>query len=218
MTALEGNGLIVGSLFAAGTTTRLDRLDWANVAETEGRSLIEEAWGRYVALLVSPRGHPVIVRDPSGSLPVYLHASNDHALATSDAGLAADLGLISAKIDWAFVAEELGFPGQRGQRTGISDLEELAPGEHAELVDGRWRPTALWSPWTFATRSRQQHDPEMAARRLFDAVKLSADGLSNGRTALTLELSGGLDSSITATALAGHPGVRAVNGATLGAE
>lgn len=213
-----GRGVLIGSIFASDTTSQLNHLDWDAVVKTDGRRLIDGAWGRYVALFWSMRGAPAIVRDPSGALPVYLHAEDDLAFATSDASLAADVGLLEPNIDWTFVAEEVGYPGQRGHRTGIDGLTELAPGEYAEFIEGRWRAKTLWSPWIFAARARQHQDPTVAAQDLFNAVKQAATGLSAGYDVLTLELSGGLDSSITAAALADHPGVHAVNGATVNAE
>src|SRR5579862_3962703 len=76
----EGGGVVLGTLFARtpeevsrAAPQALGEADSRAMLDTNGRHLIEEFWGRYVAFLHDePAQATWVVRDPSGGMPCYL--------------------------------------------------------------------------------------------------------------------------------------------------
>lgn len=215
------NGTIVGRLFdrmtGSGVTTN-ERFAKA-VAKTEGQHLIDRCWGSYCAVLQSGPDRHWVLRDPSATLPVYVTEADGVHFYFSDLATALELQVVDGKLDPVFLSHWLSFPYLRGRRTGLSSVEELAPGA-LRLVEGREVSTkSLWSPWTFADPARQIDDFNDAAAQLRDELLRTVAAQTADCGALMLELSGGLDSSVIAAALkaAGLP-FMSINFATRSAD
>jgi len=159
------------------------------------RTLVDASWGRYLALLGSPdHGFTSVLRDPSGAIdcafwtdgPCTIVASclPDWLSETSSGGFRPDVER---------VADLLADPTLLSGPIALTGVTAVAPGE--------WRAFAgssaqLWRPADFG---RSASDPGgLSAAILRDAVDGAVHALSEG-TAL-VEVSGGLDSAIVATA------------------
>jgi asparagine synthase (glutamine-hydrolysing) len=72
-------GVVVGKLFrrndlhaCSGTNASLTRNEGRRIVDGEGRTLVREFWGRYIAFLLTASGAVCVLRDPSGTLPCFL--------------------------------------------------------------------------------------------------------------------------------------------------
>jgi asparagine synthase (glutamine-hydrolysing) len=214
----EDRGLLIGRLFRGVDPGK--RVETLSLSESRhagwsgGKSLLSDMWGGYAALLRDD-GKVVLLRDPSGAIPVHLCAIDDVHCFFSHAELAQDLGLEGRDVDEEFLRQWLSFPFLRTKRTGIAGVEELLPGTSRTVNGDQVSIAPIWTPWKVASTAGQFGDFEEAARQV-RAVALGTVGVQlAGLGQPILELSGGLDSSIVAACLAaaGQP-FRAVNFAT----
>ncbi len=184
------------------------------------RHLVAGCWGDYVAFLHdAAKAATTVVRAPSGGVPALRTTADGVTLVSSEPELLLAATQRSVEIDWHFVAHHLAFPHLRPGATGLAGIDELFPGDaNCFTADGAQR-LSVWSPWTFATAERQLVDPAQAGLAVRQSVELAVAGLVRGHRSVLLELSGGLDSSVLAAALAaaGAPAT-AINLVTPGSE
>jgi len=199
---LPGRGLLVGHLF---TRNHEPVSRYRDVHETTNdlvRHLLQNAWGQYLAVLVDDAGSTLsLLRDPSGAVPCVHSLDHGEGFVTSDASLAACLGLHQREIDWSSIAHSLNFPHLKTTRTAFRQLDELLPGN---LLTCRADTTSIipaWSPWDFVKVDVRHADPVEAAHDVRVAVSGVVEALSRGDDTPVAELSGGLDSSIVAACL-----------------
>lgn len=215
---IENTGIVVGDLYAAGTSTRVQRLILATGQAPE--TLIAECWGDYVAIARSDDDQSIVAtRSPSGGLHAFRVRRDDLVFLCSDIELLIELDLVAPAIDWSFVTHHLAFSHLHTSATGLTDVDEIVPGDCAiETEDGAARRN-LWTPWAFATPERRVGDFNDAARLVRNAILQSVAAAVAPDARVALELSGGLDSSIVAAALAlnGRSAI-AINLSTPGAE
>jgi asparagine synthase (glutamine-hydrolysing) len=168
-----------------------------------------DGWGNFLSFAAD--GETLrIARAPITGLPLYWTRYGDGILFASHLHLVADL-LAGGTIDWAFVAQSLSYINMRTERTGLGGLLELLPGSRFEY-DGRTvRIASTWSPWDHVMASLPPDVGELA-RSLEQRLIACHRAWSGSRRDILLELSGGLDSSIVAAALAGSgAGFSAIN-------
>lgn len=192
--------LLVGQLFSP-ENRRLHDLP-AAMDDRAKSGKFDGLWGNF-ALFFSSQEGAAVYRDPSAGVPVYRSGSGHEAIFVSDAELACELGLLErATPDFASAVHWLQFPFLRSARTGLQGVTEILPGTLHELdVGGRWMARPVWRPANFIARSQAILDPVVAARRLRElALAVVPAQLDSGSA--TLQLSGGLDSSIVAACLA----------------
>ncbi|WP_260929156.1 asparagine synthase-related protein [Novosphingobium sp. 9] len=212
---LCGQGAIIGHLFERGAVSRRvlrlepDRIE--RIVATKGASLVREFWGGYVAFLLDAQGCWHILRDPSGTLPVYWRR-----LA---AGIALASGLEEPPfryqdgvgIDYEALCLHLGAAHHAGAATCLAGVSELLAGEVLCLGNDGVRNTALWSPWDHVHDRRQ--DAQVTADDLHAVVSDVVAAWGDVFASVLLGMSGGLDSSIVAAAL--HRSRTRVRGVTL---
>lgn len=164
--------------------------------ETSATAAYRDAWGGFLDLSSDASGVE-IMRDPSGMLPCYVARSEGSTVFASDAALISRL--LPQHISWPRLAAFLATDGMRSRATCLADVEELLPGMRERLEDGA--RTTLWSPWMFVKHSRSMH-PEFAARALRTVIDQTVGAWAERFSRILLGVSGGLDSSIVAAALA----------------
>ena len=186
-TLAHGAGAIFGDTFSAGAGA-------FNPGSDVGASvsaLAREWWGSYVALVID-RGHDVVrvLRSPDGAVPCYFAALDGVNVFFSDA---ADFIAMAPDVepDLVFLAAFLCYPRVTARRTGLSGVEELAPGEALIFTREARRIEGLWSP------ARQDHilEFEQGMRAVRDAAERAVAPLTAGGARLLHRLSGGFDSS-----------------------
>lgn len=171
------------------------------IIRTDGRALVEQYWGRYVAFLPSSEGPGRVLRDPSGTLPCFRVSSEGVGVVFSwlEDWLACD---VEARLDtsWEAIAFQLllGQPG--GVETALKGVSQVLPGEltpfgmPGQSSDRHWNPVAIASPAC-------DPDPDRAAQQLHDTVAMCAQAWGATYERILLRLSGGVDSAILLSAL-----------------
>jgi asparagine synthase (glutamine-hydrolysing) len=102
------------------------------------------------------------------------------------------------RADLHFLRHWLCFPFLRTAATGVAGVRELLPGT---AVRGAGAPATVWSPWDH-TKPGPFATFDEAAQALRDALLHCVPALVPATGKIVLQLSGGLDSSIIAAALA----------------
>lgn len=204
-----GQGVVVGKLFRRcdlgsppGREVLLTDAEVDGIVNHEGRPLVRDFWGRYVAFMQTPSGSTCVVRDPSGALPCLLLRHEGVWLVFS--WLEDVLGLlpdISLKVSPDGLVAHLlkGEPG--GRETPLEGLMQVIPGEAVHLGRGLDRSSQLWDAVAFA-RSATTFDPPNAADMLRTTVRSCAQHWASCHDSVLLRLSGGVDSSILLACLA----------------
>ena len=195
-------GHVIGTLISRSSGQRLVSLPPAQdraIESSWGRHLLETMFGAYVAIWQDGRGRLCVLRDPSGAQPL-LHARTGRDLwVFSDVDLAARAGIPIA-ICWDGMVHSLLYPQLSAECTPIAGVSEILPGQLLRFDDGA-RSELAWQPWSFA---RPAGDPEghQARASLAPAIDGAVSAWAACFDKVQLELSGGLDSSIIAAALA----------------
>ena len=197
------HGAIAGFVFRRGSPDPLASLSAADtglIAAGGGQFLVDAHWGGYVALIEQEQGISVL-RAPLGDLGCLVATGPDGIAIASDMALLHAAGC-RATIDYEALARHLAAPDLRRAETCLAGVEELQGGSRLDLGDGEHRVEQAWSPWTVAAPSKQLSDPDEARCRLRDAVRHAVAASCRPHGKVVLRLSGGLDSSIVAVALA----------------
>jgi asparagine synthase (glutamine-hydrolysing) len=167
----------------------------------QGRRLLAEGWGAYVALFTDAGGLSVL-NDPSGAWPAYAWTLRGVCAVSDDVvRLPAGFAPANLALDWDAITELLRSPYRAQHLSPLAGYAAVAPGELRHVAAGR--SEFLWRPGDFAAGAG---DPE--GEGLYGAVLSAVDRLASVEPRLLVEVSGGLDSAIVAGALAatGHGG------------
>lgn len=179
------------------STRRADRL-----VESGGRSLFDEYWGAYFAILHNRRRDELyVVRDPTGAGGIYAGAVGG---ATFICTHVADYVAIAERPepDIEFLRAFLVNPSPVSARTALAGVREILPGTRlvsprdllGERVDVCWRPTPRDEEYTPA---RFAEAASFLRRQVLDC----AAAWARSYPIVAHRLSGGLDSSIVLAAL-----------------
>jgi len=159
-------------------------------------------WGDHVGFFRGPGDEISVIRAPSGRLPAFRTAVGGITLIASEPALLLALTGAEPRIDWRFVAHHLAFPHLRCGATGLAGIDELFAGDRTIFAGTDTRRDSIWTPWDFAAAERQLADLDEARHMLRTSVNEATAALVRPYRSVLLELSGGLDSSVLATALA----------------
>ena len=187
-----GRSLVIGERFSNILSTAQDA---ANDSLARARSLVRTSWGRYIALFGSPEtGFMSVLRDPSGALDCAVWTDGPCTIVASclPRWLTAS-ATVSLSPDLGRVADMLADPTLMSGPIALHGVAAVAPGQW-RAFDGR--TVSLWRP---ADQARAARDTGAAgATTLRSAVDDAVRNL--GGEAALVEVSGGLDSAIVATA------------------
>lgn len=192
-----GTSIAVGLLYDRSANARLTSLpDWQALE----RACIRDFWGHYV-LFTNQGGSHSVLRDPSGTVPVYYGSAGALQLYASDADMLRLAWPEPFRPNLDAVRHWLRFPFLRTARTGAVNVSELLPGMARDVGTGHERIRPAWSPRPFASRELAINEFGDAASLLRKDILRSVQRLAEGQSNVVLQLSGGLDSSIVAAAL-----------------
>ncbi len=162
--------------------------------------IVDNAWGRYVALARDGEGPAwSVMRDPSGRIPCYVAPIARGIVAFSHIEDARAFGAGLEGVDWRNLAALIQAPRLRNGATGLKGVFELLPGQ---CVDEAGQCRLIWSPAKFATE-RVIEDRAAARAALADAAEASIAHAARRQQRILHLLSGGLDSSVMLACLAG---------------
>ena len=193
----EGNYCLLGVVHDRSTGQRLTTLpDWASSAD----AMVRDLWGGYAVLVEREDGHAAL-RDPSGSVPIYVRRDDECAIYASDEELLLRSCATSPSADLGFIQHWLTFPYLRSERTGCIGVREVLPGQFLTIRDGQLHTRQIWSPARCAGHSPVLDFAESATLLREELLRCIPRSLGDTGRAV-LKLSGGLDSSLIALALA----------------
>lgn len=165
------------------------------------KKLIARFWGRYIGVRLDGDGRPAaILRDVSGALDCVVWTAGGLTLVASEPPdwLAADLRA-GWRIDPDRVEAALHDPYGAAGDLLLAGPASVTPGGLQPLPDGS--AVSLWRPDWIVRAAAPISDAEAEAR-IRDAVDEAVAGFARLGGVLACEISGGLDSSIVAAALA----------------
>lgn len=192
-------GIVIGTAIGSSTGATTG----SGTGPSDGHGFVEAFWGDYVAFFRPPGSDEIaVIRAPSGRLPAFRTALDGITMVASDPAMLLALAGTGPRIDWRFLAHHLAFPHLRCAATGLAGIDELFAGDRTIFGGKGRRRETMWSPWDFAAPERQIADLDEARRTLRKSVTDATAGLVQPYRSILLELSGGLDSSVLAAALA----------------
>jgi len=197
--APDGSGAAIGVVFDRASGRRQAVLPVPMPSEP---AFVAQFWGAYVLIAGEAGGDHCILRDPSGGVEAYHRRCGPLDVYASDAALLAAAAADPFEPDLEYLRQWLTFPFLRGCRTGVRGVHELLPGTFWRSQTIRALPTAAWSPRVWTDRSLAIDEPREAADVLREEILRTVPRLASVAGDLVLQLSGGLDSSIVAAALA----------------
>lgn len=218
----EGHGVIFGTLFRSadhsdGESRRIIELDdheRARIIASDGRALIDDYWGRYVAFVFDPKSHRLqVIRDPSEGLPCYYAHQGGVTAIFSDLRDAILSNVVPRSVNWPYIHAHLRWNRLHTRETSIDGIYALHGGECLTCSEEDHTRTFYWAPHTFC-HSKEFEDEASAAVGLRSAVHDCAKTWASVYDVIVELLSGGLDSAILLSGLrrgSGPSGVICLN-------
>lgn len=211
-------GVVIGTVFARNRDVlsnepnaplEIGPSETAAILRSEGRWLIENAWGDYVAI----GHHPIdqkkwVLKDPTGYLPCFRTVFRDVTIIFSRIGDCLDLQLQRFTINDAFMHAHLVAGGSLQDLPPIKEVLAVRRGECIEFKRGNGpfgTRKSYWEPRQFTDSDQLLEDPEFAARAMRSTVQATISSWVKKHPTLLLRLSGGLDSSIIAGCIGNAP-------------
>jgi asparagine synthase (glutamine-hydrolysing) len=209
----DNEGIVLGPIYrrdhALGRLSAVDAEESRSIVASRGQHLIEACWGDYLAILGEPAAAPeaaIVVRPPFSDLGCLRTELRGLHIIASDLALLGLCGLDTRRPAWDLVASHLHTAGLRKSATCVVGVDELLWGSRLVITHRGTRTEPCWSPWRFAQEPRESTPRELAEdlrRRIMACVAAQVGGFDH----VAVMLSGGLDSSILASAVA-ESGVR----------
>lgn len=214
--ALGQRTALVGNLRRRQDREALSAEALASLLDSEDLAsrLIDDHWGDYVAIGAFAAGRPrAALRAPFGDLACYWQEADEHLALASSVALLSRFDMPPPSVDWQSLGRFLAATDLRTGGTCLAEIGELNGGQMASVSQ---RGTAFerhWSPWDWTTLAQQFATREDAADAIGMAIDASVSTRVQPHDRSVLLLSGGLDSSVVAAALAG--GERAFTALTM---
>src|SRR3546814_15542936 len=105
----------------------LENAERKRIIETDGRALLSDYWGAYIAVLSRPDGSVTVLRDPSGMMTCYMRRNADHVTLASE--LTTLAGPARTAIDYGPLARMFAGIALLGTCTGTLGAEDRHPGQ-----------------------------------------------------------------------------------------
>ena len=206
-----GCGTILGPLFLAPDTSadesvpppaRLTPQEAHRVIFSEGRELISDFWGDYVAIFRAWNSSTIhVLRGPAATLGCLHMRRDDVDMYFSHLESASPLYDADPPIHWRALARSFLAPEWPGE-THLHGVREVVPGYCDQIFEGRTRTTRIWSPAKIASEPYSA-GPGEAARMLRTVTRACIRARAAPHPRVLVALSGGLDSSIVLSCLTG---------------
>jgi asparagine synthase (glutamine-hydrolysing) len=175
------------------------------IVASGGRRLLENYWGRYVAILRNgSTGEVWLLRDPSGAFPCWLARHEGISIICSDIEDCDNLGAISFTVNWSYIAAFVAHSALQIRETALNEVTEVQPGERLRFSSGSMERSIEWNPIDIA-RASPLEDPEEAVASIRAATIGCVHTWAACYGGILHNLSGGLDSSIVLSCLMTAP-------------
>lgn len=208
----RSSGVVLGHLFRRrdrGTPIRqvdLSANEGEAILQTEGRALVDDYWGRYVAVFRPNASGTFVLRDPSGTLPCFRNEIDGVALVFS---WLEDLIAFAPhpprlQVNWNAIGAFIALRSLGGRETALDNLSHVLPGQLTSLGDTDRAPVTLWNATAIAGNSIEP-EPCVAAAQLRQEVIECVHAWASLYDTTLLRLSGGVDSAILLGSLSAKP-------------
>lgn len=200
----RGGGVVLGDLLSStgGPTHPCEdpSVAWEDPVRA-ARHLCAVGWGAYAVILLDPRGGAGLFRDPGGQLGAYAWTlrTGEVVIASDPVRTPAAVSPPRLAIDWERVRRFTAAPSAASDLPLLDGIQGACPGQIAWLHVPGVSPTTIWTPADFVSRDRRNPTP---AEALVRRVDRAVSGLVGSHDRVVVEVSGGLDSAIVATAIA----------------
>lgn len=202
-------GVVLGTLFrkqsgaAHGSPmSELDDADQNRLQTNPASGLIENYWGRYVAVIIDKDRRTVsVLRDPSGGLPCFTCSVDGISITVSNVPDLAAIGSFQPCFNQRFLIETLFSVEMVSRQTGLETVQEILPGEAAVHSHEGIKFTPLWDPLRFCETGKETTF-DQAVAELRDTTMSCVNSWAAAYDSIYLNLSGGLDSAIVLACLA----------------
>jgi asparagine synthase (glutamine-hydrolysing) len=189
-----------------------------NILLSNGRRLVSDYWGDYVAVLIDRDTACVrLIKDPTGNLPCFHTAWRGVSIVFSSIADCLALQVLRLTVNWSYVKSRIATAAIDSDRRALNEVSQVYRGECLELHRGRTSNQVkqmYWNPIHFTQPSLTIRDVLFAARALRATVRSATHTLAGGHRQLLLRLSGGLDSSIIGACLRDAPTAPIVSACT----
>ncbi|MDP3459398.1 MAG: asparagine synthase C-terminal domain-containing protein, partial [Hyphomonas sp.] len=209
-------GVFVGTLFrrtsAAPVSPRISCLeadDGARLSGSAGRSAFSDYWGNYIGLIRAAGGTAVIA-SPTSAIPCYFVHQAGVVFVFSHLEKCACLDLGKLTLNTGFISALLAYDKIQNGETGFNEIRELLGGERLLVTGDRLGVDTIWDPRDIA-RGMRAPPLQDAAAELRDTGRHVVRSWASCFGRVAVNLSGGLDSSIVLSCLAGAPGAAQVS-------
>ena len=204
----HARGVVLGRLFRGQTSSAASRpIDLSanegqHILQTKGRALVDDYWGRYVAILKSDQPGALVLRDPSGTLPCFQRDIEGVAVVFSwlEDLIALSPWLPMPRVNWDAVAAFVALRHLGGRETALEGVSQILPGQLTALGEIGSSPLTLWSAVAIAGHSIEL-EPQAASAQLKKEVMDCIHAWASAYEGLLLRLSGGVDSAILLASL-----------------
>ena len=202
-------GVIVGRVFSKGSNEHISRsvteFDYREsnaISRSNGRHLVENYWGQYVAFLSGrEHNHRHILRDPSGGMHCFMTKKLGVHIILSDVDDYTYLNSVPSSIDWHHITAFFMHMTLVTNTTGFKDVTQVYAGECVKLVgDEKPSRSFYWNPVN-VYEADSVESVEEARLLLRNTIVDCINAWRSCYDGIIHELSGGLDSSIVAACL-----------------
>ena len=172
------------------------------IVRSDGRALINDFWGRYVAFLPTAAGQTRVLRDPSAALPCFRTHREGVGVAFSwlEDLLRTWPEWPLPPIHWQNVGAYLLLGGLGGTQTCLEGIFQVPAGTSSTLTVHDTPVDVAWDAVDIA-RTVDEKSPVLAAPRLRKTVRDCVSAWAACYDSILLRLSGGVDSSILLSCL-----------------
>jgi asparagine synthase (glutamine-hydrolysing) len=184
----NNNGLLLGTVFTKETYEPIKAFN-KSIKTTD---LMNNYWGRFSGALYNSSAKKVsLVRDPLGLETLYYMPLKDGMLFSNKLVNLVDLLEEKPEINWHYFAEFLVEQNFLISKTPFNGITELLPGMHLQAdLNGNIKQTFEWHIPT-----EKVTDEKAIEDMVFDTFKNSTHAWAKNNKKITLQLSGGVDSS-----------------------
>lgn len=207
-------GCILGTLFqrnANGTSelykeAKIKPRESETIVRSQGRSLISDYWGRYIAFIRPKNGIDwVVVRDPSGGILCNRFSIDGIHIYFSHFDDVAQLNLKSFSPNRSYILAEFLNVELKNNACGLDDVQEVLMGESHHISSRSFESHFYWLPHEIA-----DNDCFNTAGDAIEAIRSATEDCVSAWTScfdrIIHNVSGGLDSAIVLGCMAKNHG------------
>ncbi len=199
-----GFGVVLGTLFedqrvnhsAANTVATIGETAARRIADSCGRTLISEYWGRYVAF-VRPENEATtyIIRDPSGQFGCYTWILDGIRLYFSRLQDLVEAKILSTSVNWDYLAAQFLKVELTNGKTAFQNVQEILAGECYAQRGRDIHRSFYWDPRALC-HSNVINDFRRASEEIRTTAQYCIGMWTRIHPRITHELSGGQDSAM----------------------